>query len=268
MIKLDNKIRDIHPESLLPKKKCKVIEFDNKHDLLVFLEKHEAIKDSIDHTKDFYSALHSYKPNEELVKKIKHDVLNNLLKRGIITGSIYEGFKYEKEGEIIDYAKLASGDPMCMMVPIKKYDKYFYELYINMSIPGRIPEEEIEKGAIRLVETIKALEELDIEIKINVIDYSERLYYDEDINDLLVIIPLLSHLEHKEYSLLMPFIIGAFLRGPLFTIARNSIDNIEHINNSMGYAYCLENAINLWQLKEDSEVALVNRILNDLGIVL
>ena len=263
---LDDKIIDIHPTSLLFKDNTRVMSFDNKFDVLEFLKKNKATSGSVEHTENFYNNLKDYSPDNTKVEQIKKEVLNNLIKRGIITGTIYEGYKYHIEGEIVDYAQLATGNPMCMMTPIKKYDKWFYELYINMSIPGSVSECDIEDGAIRLIETIKALEERKIEIKINVVDYSGNLYNDEILKDLLVIIPLINHLEHKDYKNIMPFILGSFLRGPLFTIARNSIKNKDNVDNDMGKAIKLKNAVNLWELRKDDEIDLATRILNDLGI--
>ncbi len=263
MTKRENIIQDIHPKDLLHSESCNVMNFDNKFDLLEFLKKNEPIKESIVHTDTFYKDLESYTPNTELVEKIRNEVLNNLIKRGIITGTIYEGYKYAVEGEIIDYAQLATGNPNCMMTPIKKYDKWFYELYINMSIPGSVNESKIEEGAIRLIETINALEERNIEIKVNVVDYSGNLYNNEELTDLLVIIPLMSHLEHKSYDKLMPFILGSFLRGPLFTIARNSIENKNNVDDGMGKAIKLKNTVNLWEIRE---AELARGILVELGL--
>jgi len=265
MIKRIDIIDKLHPKALLPFSKTHVIEFDNKFDLLGFLKKHSSTSNLNDYMKTFYKNLENYEPNHELVTKIKNQVLNNLLKRGIITGAIYEGFTYEVEGEIIDHAMLASGNPACMMKPVKIYDKYFYELYINMSVPGTVSDEEMETGAIKLIETIKALEARDIEIKINIVDYSKNLYINEkDIEHLLLVIPLVSHLEHKDYANIMPFILSSFLRGPSFMISRNSIDNPENVKNSMGSAYKLKNTVNLWDL---DEVELAERILGDLDLI-
>jgi hypothetical protein len=259
-----NVINKIHPEAFKISSRLNVIEFDNKFDVLEFLKNNPAIDRSIEHTRIFNDNLQNYTPDNDQVEKIKNEVLNNLVKRGIITGTVYEGFKYHVDGEIIDHAALAAGDPNCMKTPIKKYDKHFYELYINMSVPGSVSGEVMTEGAIRLIETIKALEERDIEIKVNVTDYSKELYYDEDLDDLLVIIPLMSHLDHKDYRNLMPYIHDSFLRGPLFTIARNSIDNKSHVKSSMGTAYRLNNAVNLWNL---DEVQLAEKILGDLDLL-
>ena len=257
-------LNKLHPKTLLIRPSTVVMDFDNKYDLLNFIKNHNAIEKSIEHTATFYKDLKNPDIDQTQVNMIKNQVMNNLIKRGIITGAVYEGYKYAVDGEIIDHAALASGNPECMKTPIKKYDKWFYELYINMSIPGSVEEEDIKEGAIRLIETIKALEECHIEIKVNVIDYSEYLYNDEEVKDLLVIIPLISHLEHKDYKNLLPFITGSFLRGPLFTIARNSIDNKDNVDSGMGRAKRLEKAVNLWNL---DEVELAERILGDLDLL-
>jgi len=265
MIKRNRILTDIHPRDLMYDEDCLVMEFDNKYDLLEFVKKHTAIKKSIKHTEIFLANIKNYIVNEDKVEEIRNNVMNNLIKRGIITGIIYEGYKYALNGEIIDYAQLATGNPNCMMTPVKKYDKWFYELYINMSIPGHVSENNIEEGAIRLIETIRALEELNIEIKVNIVDYSRDLYFknDDAYNDLLIVIPLLSHTEFKDYTKLMPFILGSFLRGPLFTIARNSIEDEAAINSDMGNAVKLKNTVNLWEL---DEVELARGILVDLGL--
>ena len=264
MVTRDNILSDIHPSNLKFEGNTRIMEFDNKYDVLEFLKKNEAAGSSIGHTEKFHKDLIDCKVDKTEVEKVKNEVLNNLIKRGIITGTVYEGYKYSVEGEIIDHAMLASGNPNCMMTPLKKYDKWFYELYINMSIPGSVDESSIKHGAIKLIETIKALEELNIEIKVNIVDYSGSLYYSEDVQHLLVVIPLISHLDFKDYKNLMPFIQGSFLRGPLFTIARNSIDKKENVDSSMGRAIKLKNSVNLWDL---NEVVLAERILGDLDLL-
>jgi len=260
----ENVINKIHPAAFKASDRLNIMEFDNKFDVLEFLKRNKPIKDSVEYTNTFNDNLKNYEPDSAQVEKIRNEVLNNLVKRGIITGTIYEGFKYHVDGEILDHAALAAGDPNCMKTPIKKYDKYFYELYINMSVPGSVDGDKMTEGAIRLIETIKALEERDVEIKINVIDYSKDLYYNEDLKDLLVIIPLMSHLEHKDYRSLMPYIHDSFLRGPLFTIARNSIEIENNVSSGMGQALRLDNAVNLWNL---NEVALAEKILGDLDLL-
>jgi hypothetical protein len=62
----------------------------------------------------------------------------------------------------------------------------------------------------------------------------------------------------------MPYIHDSFLRGPLFTIARNSIENKENVSSGMGNALKLDNAVNLWQL---DEVKLAEKILGDLDLL-
>jgi hypothetical protein len=129
-----------------------------------------------------------------------------------------------------------------------------------MSIPYYVSEEEILEGAIRLAETIKALEELHIEIKVNIVLYSKGMY--ENGENYLFICPLLSHLEYKDHKVLLPYTDGEFLRSALFTVMRNS----GNTKDDLGEATKLKNTVNLWELESDSEVELAERIIGELGI--
>ncbi len=254
MIKRKDIMSDIHPKSLLYMDNTVIQEFDSRDDLIEYLKENRHPKYDI---ANFLKNVKYYEIEEKKVDEIRNNVRNNLIKRGIINGTIYEGYKYDFEGEIIDYAELSTGNPKCMMKPIKKYDKYFYELYVNMSIPYIIPKEEIQEGAIRLAETIKALEELHVEIKVNIVLYSQKMYTNGE--NYLFICPLVSHLEYKDHQVLLPYMDGEFLRQALFTIMKNSGNTVE----SLGNATKLKNSVNLWEL---DEVELAERIINELEI--
>ena len=254
MTKKKDILRDIHPKSLLYRNNTHVHEFNGKEDLLEYLK---ANPNSTYDLSKFMKNVKYYELEEKMVERVTNNVRNNLIKRGIVTGTIYEGYKYDIEGEIVDYAELSTGNPKCMLKPIKKYDKYFYELYINMSIPAFVREDTIKEGAIRLSETIKALEELNVEIKINIVLYSIGMYTNNE--NYLFICPLISHLEHKDHQTLLPYIDGEFLRKALFTIMKNSGDTVW----SLGNATKLENSVNLWEL---DEVELAEKIIDELGI--
>ena len=254
MSKKKDIVRDIHPKSLLYRSNTVVEEFDNREDLIEYLKANPSTQYD---TSKFFKNIKNYELDEKSTSLVINNVRNNLIKRGIVTGTIYEGYKYDIEGDIIDYAELATGNPACMMKPVKKYDKYFYELYINMSIPYHIKEEEIIEGAIRLAETIKALEELHIEIKVNIVLYSQGMFNNND--NYLFIMPLLSHLEYKDHKLLLPYIDGEFLRKVLFTVMTNN----GNTSSDLGNATKLDNTVNLWDL---DEVALAEKIIGELGI--
>ena len=250
-------LMDIYPKDFKFTPNMVIQEFDNKHDYIHSLNLEGPLKDKIN---IFVKQLQNgVDVDQETIKKIRNEVRNNLIKRGIITGTVYEGFKYDVEGIIVDYAELASGNPECMMKPVKVYDKWFYELYVNMSIPYFVTEDKISEGAIRLIETVKALEEINIEIKINVVMTSEGLYNNG--KSFLMIIPICNHLEFKDYNLLFPFICGNFLRGPIFdTLHRAKND---YNAKSIGGAYKLDNSLNIWELEE---TALAERVINDLDM--
>jgi hypothetical protein len=254
MTKKTDIVRDIHPKSLLYKSNTTVQEFDSKEDLLEYIKANPNKKYD---TTQFIKNTKNYELDEAATTLVINNVRNNLIKRGIITGTIYEGYKYDIEGDIIDYAELATGNPACMMKPIKKYDKYFYELYINMSIPAFVKEKTIIEGAIKLAETIKALEELNVEIKVNIVLYSQGMFNDR--SNYLFVMPLISHLEYKDHKLLLPYVDGEFLRKALFTVMTNNGDT----NWSLGNATKLDNTVNMWEL---DEVELAEKIIGDLGL--
>ena len=254
MTKKKDIVRDIHPKSLLYRNNTVVEEFDNREDLIEYLKANPSTKYD---TSKFFENIKNYELDEKSTSLVINNIRNNLIKRGIVTGTIYEGYKYDIEGDIIDYAELATGNPACMMKPVKKYDKYFYELYINMSIPYQIKEEEIIEGAIRLAETIKALEELHIEIKVNIVLYSQGMFNNND--NYLFIMPLLSHLEYKDHKLLLPYIDGEFLRKVLFTVMTNN----GNTSYGLGNATKLDNTVSLWDL---NEIELCEKIIGELGI--
>jgi len=254
MIKRKDIMSDIHPKSLLYMDNTVIQEFDSREDLIEYLKENKHPK--YDLTK-FMKNVKYYEIEEKKVDEVRNNVRNNLIKRGIVSGTIYEGYKYDFEGEIIDYAELSTGNPKCMMKPIKKYDKYFYELYVNMSIPYTISEREIQEGAIRLAETIKALEELHIEIKVNIVLYSQKMYINGE--NYLFICPLVSHLEYKDHQVLLPYMDGEFLRQALFTIMSNSGNTV----GTLGNATKLKNSVNLWEL---DEVELAERIIGELEL--
>ena len=254
-MKITNILRDLYPKSMKFNNKVQIQEFDNRFQFLYTMSTKGDYGDKVS------SFLEKVKNGSTVdtskVEEIRNTVRNNLIKRGIISGSVYEGFKYDVEGLIIDYAELASGNPECMLKPLKKYDKYFYELYINMSIPWNVSEHKIDDGAIRLIETIKALEELNIEMKINVVMASQGMY--QDGNSYLFILPICSHLDFKDYDLLYPYMNGEFLRGPLFQTMHSG----KPVNGSLGSAVKIENTVNLWEI---DETALAQRVLNDLDM--
>lgn len=247
-------INDIHPKDLLHSKDTVVETYDNKFDFIKELvEEGEHAEDVKEFNKQIKNGVDI---KEAEIDLIRNTVRNNLIKRGIITGTVYEGWKYDVDGIIVDYAELAAGNSECMMKPVKKYDKYFYELYINMSIPWSVSSSSIKEGAIKLIETIKLLEERNIEIKINVVLYSQGMFRNGD--NWLTIIPICNHLEYKDYNLIYPFINGEFLRGPLFQIMKRH-DSTE----GLGRATKLDNTVNLWEL---NETELAERVIHDLDM--
>ena len=254
-VKITKILKDIYPKDLRFSDDVNIQEFDNRQHYVASLRESGNYGSAV--TKFLEQVKNGPKVDQTHVDTIRNTVRNNLIKRGIITGTVYEGFKYAVDGLIIDYAELAAGNPECMLKPVKKYDKYFYELYVNMSIPWKVEASEISDGAIRLIETITALEELNIEIKVNLIMSSRGMYTSGE--SYLCIIPICSHLEFKDYNLLYPYMTGEFLRGPMFQTMKNG----KPVQGNLGRAVKLNNAVNVWELREE---VLAQRVLNDLDM--
>lgn len=254
-------LEEHHPKSLNPDNNCLIVQYDNKQQFI--LDAYSMDQNNSQVSTFIKSIKNTPELDNNLVELIRNNVRNNLLKKGIITGEIYEGYKYEVDGLILDLAELATGNAHCFMNPIKKYNKYFYELYVNMSIPGHVSGKDITEGLIRLIETIKALEELNLEIKINVVDYGIGVVDKNKMNtnkrDILIIVPICSHTEYKDYNLLYPFFSEAMERGPLFQIAYR-------FNNTKnaGKVKKLNNVVNIWKL---NEVELSERAIATSGLV-
>ena len=147
-------LRNIHPKSFVTPKTL-IVEFDNKQNFI-----HWVMQLNLDNTRTdkyvekFLDDMHTT-PSFEGVEDIKNAVRNNLIKRKLIPENIYAGFRYEVDGLILDPTEVALGNPECYLAPVIVGTKYFYELYVNMSVPGNVTNVEIQNSAIKLIETIK-----------------------------------------------------------------------------------------------------------------
>jgi len=173
----------------------------------------------------------------------ENEIRNNLVRRGIITGTIFEGYKYSIDGTIVDYSELAKGNPRHKLKPIRKYDKFFYEAYVSLSVPSDVSIEEINNNAIKMAVAIKLLKELDIEVKVNLFMHSTELAKD---TDYMFICPLYSHNEQVSIKELIAYTSGDMLRTFLFHRMRK----IPNVYGHLGSPTKLDNTISLWEFDE------------------
>lgn len=192
---------------------------------------------------------------------IKNKVKASLLKRGLISESIYESYKYDVEGDIVDVAKVIAEDPMCCLVPNQTYKNYFYEMYINVTLPWTISHKEIKESVAKILATIQLLEQEHIYIKVNLVAYSKRMTYNSYLKkDFLVIVPIFSHKDHKTIESMSAVLNERTSRKFMFAIKEEYYG--KHINSGYGKPITLPNCIPCYGIKEDELASdIINKVI-------
>jgi len=142
---------------------------------------------------------------------VKNKVKNNLLKRGLISDTVYESYKYDVDGDIVDVAKVIEGDPACMLKPAKSYTNYFYELYISISYPCSVSDEHVRQQLCKILATVQLLEQEHIYTKITLVfpDVNPDINMDRS---LFMILPLYSHKDIKTIETMSSVLNDRLLR--------------------------------------------------------
>jgi hypothetical protein len=186
--------------------------------------------------------------SKEEVELVRNQVRFNLLKRGLITKEVYDRYKYNVDGLIVDIGELNTGNPECVLTPAHSYVNYFYELYISVSYPYHVSNETILKNAIKLLATIEELERQHIYIKVTLV-FIDRRPSDKD-STLLVTIPLFSHKQVKTVETMSAVVNDRLLRKFLFALLEDVY--AEKLNSGYGTAVGLPTAITLNNVDEIS----------------
>lgn len=153
---------------------------------------------------------------------IRNLVRSNLKKRGLITEEVYENFRYTSDGTKVDVdvGKFNSGEPDCVLTPSVQYVDFFYELYISISYRYGITNETIRENVAKLLATIEELERQHIYIKIVMI-FPARNVTREYNKNFFSTVPLFSHKEYKNVSLMSSVVNDRLLRKFYFAILEN-----------------------------------------------
>jgi len=175
---------------------------------------------------------------------IKHKVKESLLKRKLISENIYRGFEYSVEGELIDVARYAEGNPECAIIPKESGKKFFYELYINATVAYYVSEQTISERLAQILATVELLESERIYIKLNVV-ISITNCHNVDKPHLLCVLPVFSHRDVKCINSLSSVINERFLRKFIFA-AMESVYG-DNINSGYGTVCNLPHTLNLSQ---------------------
>ena len=185
---------------------------------------------------------------------IKHKVMNNLQKRALISDTIYDSYKYDVQGDIVDVAKVIEGDPACCLVPANPQQQYFYELYINISYPGSITDSQVREGMAKILATVELLESQHIYTKITLVDCSGKV---AEGKDLLCILPLFSHRDVKSIATMSSVLNERLLRKFMFALSEDIYG--DDLHSSYGVALALPKSIRPFGVNEED---LASEILN------
>lgn len=191
---------------------------------------------------------------------IKNRVRESLLKRGLITESVYESYHYDVEGELWDVAKVIAEDPACFLVPTEKYISYFYELYISISYPWHITNETVMENLAKLLATVELLEREHIYCKITLV-FPDQNCSSGNKQNFLATIPLFSHRDEKSITTMSAVLNDRLLRKFFFAVLEDTFKTTLH--SSYGNAIDLPNVINIGHHLDEVEFcqSIINRVI-------
>jgi len=200
-------------------------------------------------------------------EKIRNLVRQNLFKRGLITQEVYEDFRYSTDGTKVDVdvGKYAAGEADCVITPAREYIDYFYELYISISYPWCVTNDEVRENVAKLLATVEELERQHVFIKINVVlpIRNPRSHPDENGNNkFFSVIPLFSHKDFKSVDVMSAVVNDRLLRKFFFAIVEDFYSS--DLDNGYGNPVQLEKAMNIGY--KFDEVELFESIQKSVGV--
>jgi hypothetical protein len=190
---------------------------------------------------------------------IKNNVKNVFLKRGLISETIYESYRYDVEGELVDVAKVIAEDPACCLVPNKSYKNYFYELYISISYSHNHSNKEVMEGMAKILATVELLEKEHYFCKITLVMPNHRCNEGNGKPNYFGIIPLFSHKEHKNIKTMSSVLNDRLLRKFFFALWEEKYG--KYLDS--GYGNAIELPYTIRPVEVD-EVDLCSNILNQI----
>ncbi len=188
---------------------------------------------------------------------ILNRVKATLLKKGLISDSIYESYKYDVEGDIWDVAKVIAQDPMCCLVPNETYTNYFYELYISVSYPWNITDSDITQNMAKILATVELLEREHYYCKITLVFPDKHCNRGSGKSNFLAMIPLFSHKDVKTIETMSSVLNERLLRKFFFAVLEDKYKS--DLASGYGTPIDLPNAIIPVDL---CEIELAESIIN------
>ena len=176
---------------------------------------------------------------------VKQQVKEKLVKRGLISDSIYESYEYTVDGEgVVDVGLYLEGNPECILTPKYSYTNYFYELYISISYDWTVDDETIKDNMAKILATVELLEKEHYYCKITLIfpDQYCNNKGDEKSN-LFVLIPIFSHKQPKSIETMSSILNERLLRKFMFAVLENTYGS--NLSNGYGSPVSLAKSINV-----------------------
>lgn len=192
---------------------------------------------------------------EEDYEVIKNKVKNNLLKRGLISENVYESYKYDIEGDIVDVAKVVARDPQCFLVPNTTYKNYFYELYISVSYPAGVKNSTVMENMAKILATVELLEKEHYYCKITLVLPIRNCGLGQSESNFFSMIPLFSHRDEKSVAVMSSVLNDRLLRKFYFAHLEEYYGS--DLCGSYGNAVDLPNTIKPVDLNEEDLCASI-----------
>ncbi len=195
---------------------------------------------------------------------IRNLVRSNLHRRGLISEEVYEAYRYSVDGTVVSYdvAKYAAGEPDCVISPARQYVDFFYELYVSISYPYYVSNEQVRENCAKLCATIEELERQHIFIKIAMILPIRDVTHNRKPSHFFADVPLFSHKEFKDAKTMSSVINDRLLRKFFFAILEDYYD--KDLSYCYGYAeQNIDGAMNIGD--KFDEIAFFEDVLAKVG---
>ncbi len=175
---------------------------------------------------------------------IKDKVKMVLLKRGLISDTIYKSYEYTTTGNgVIDVARFASGLPDCILTPTDPEQQFFYEIYVSISYDWTVDNSTVQANLSKLLATLELLENERYFCKVNIVFPDSRCNNGKGNPNLLVVIPIFSHRDFKSIETMSAVINQYSLRKFCFGLLETKYQ--DNLASGYGKPVSLPYTINL-----------------------
>ena len=247
-------LNDIYPKEWLDciNQDLDVIEFRNLNHFKSYIKDLKPMShgasDSSNRTMPLATAIDNIRRNVPRIESKEYQIIydqvrSTLIRRGLISETIYEGIEYDIEGDNIDIARYIEQNPECCIKPKKAYDSYFYELYISMAYLSGVRDRDVLEGLSKILATIQLLEQEHIYIKVTVVTCSQRVTRG---TTQMVLIPLWSYKDYKSIEEMSAVLNEGLFRNVIFAIRENTYG--DKLSSGYGSTIDLPKTIPAWNV--------------------